>query len=975
MFDEQRSEAAIPADREPGRRTWRRARGERSSRSLGVVLWLSAFFFVTAAFPVEARDKPGPPPAPKVDQAQTAERILAADKLLAEHLKGLYLPDAARTARLVQARDRLRTLLSASGTSAQELSKMFGDLCGGIAGLNELLSEHPHLDLAGDWQAEGIQWQGAFRGGRPEQFLADAARIRAEDRDAPDTFIRRVELLWNHLRPRLKWDQKLQDRTGAALAALAAAAKSLPKENEFARGALLIAICAQRHRIALANPLLDFDRLLIAKAGPPLYSHQCDQYLGRHSVPGPGLVVLENWRKGKPQETVLLKDKLPVGSVHHPDLSYDGRRIAFAFCDHTEAVRENRRYWLYEIGADGNGLKRLTGGQDDALKTFENRKTVLIEDWDPCYLPDGGLLFISTRNQGFGRCHGGRYTPSYTLYRMEGDAGCIRPFSHGEANEWDPAVLQDGRVAFCRWDYINRHDVVYQSLWTIRPDGTAVAHLYGNQTRSPCMITNPLPIPGSRKVLALTTAHHGWSAGSAVVLDPSVGEDGPEPLMRITMDFGFPEGGENWRSGTTATPFPLSEEFHLAALTYAPFCGQGRANQIADFGVYLVDAFGNKVLLYRDPSVSSFSPIPLRPRPMPPALPSHLPSQPKGPWGTFFISDAANSRAGVPRDQIKALRVNRIHTQPRPGAAARGFVANEVVKGVLGTVPLNADGSAAFRAPSEVPLQLQLLDGQGRAVMTMRSFTFLQSGENQSCAGCHEPRLTSPQPTAPLKLMPLDLTPPDYGGDGRIFSFREVVQPVLDRNCIRCHGLDKTEGGINLLGSPVGRGFSQSYNSLCCEKKGYVRLAHRNSESIPSRPDDYFSRAGKLFGIIAEKHKDRVKLPKADLQRIVDWMDLNGQFCGYDGPQWRGSQAAGEEALRKHIAAVFGPALGKQPFPALVNDASLEDSRILKAPLAVEGGGWGQITPAWKNTNDPGYQTMLKLVRETIGAPVSVKKK
>ena len=109
-----------------------------------------------------------------------------------------------------------------------------------------------------------------------------------------------------------------------------------------------------------------------------------------------------------------------------------------------------------------------------------NRNTVLIEDFDPCYLPDGGIAFVSTRCQSFGRCHGGRYTPAYFLYRMDGDGKNIRPLSYGEANEWDPSVLADGRLIYTRWDYINRHDTIYQSLWTMRPDGTGTAHFYGN---------------------------------------------------------------------------------------------------------------------------------------------------------------------------------------------------------------------------------------------------------------------------------------------------------------------------------------------------------------------------------------------------------------------------------------------------------------------------------------------------------------
>ena len=329
----------------------------------------------------------------------------------------------------------------------------------------------------------------------------------------------------------------------------------------------------------------------------------------------------------------------------------------------------------------------------------------------------------------------------------------------------------------------------------------------------------------------------------------------------------------------------------------------------------------------------------------------------------------------LPVGTIAAVRVNRIHTQPRPGARARSLVANEVVKGVLGTVPVEADGSVCFRVPSGEPLQFQALDRQGRAVMTMRSFTFLQPGEVQGCVGCHEPRNSTPfmKSIMPVGLTPRALTPPDYGGDGMPLHFRKIVQPVLDRHCIACHGLTRTEGGVILTslatvaGKPKpGGDFSPAYGALADEKKGYVKLAHRNRETVPSRPDDYFARAGKLYDIITVKHKDRVHLSADDLRRVVEWLDLNCQYCSYEGDQFVSINPNTEQALRQQIAKTFGEVVSKQPIQALVNDAAPEESRILKAPLAVSASGWGQIDPQWKSIQDEGYQKMLALVQSAL---------
>jgi len=385
--------------------------------------------------------------------------------------------------------------------------------------------------------------------------------------------------------------------------------------------ALYMDIRRLRRRILLSHPLLGFQRLLINKRPPPAYAHQSDQYLGRYSGAGDGLVVLDNWRD-EPTEDVLLAGRVPTGSVLHPDLSFDARRVVFSFCDHTVKRREHRRFFLYEIEIDppaaARRLRQLTGTDADPLQGAEGRQSVLIEDFDPCYLPDGGLAFVSTRNQGGVRCHhGGRYCPTYTLYRADGDGGNIRPLAFGEANEGDPSVLHDGRIVWTRWDYINRHDTLFQSLWTTRPDGTGVAHLYGNYSRSPNSIAEARTIPGSHKLVATATAHHSYTNGSIIVIDPRRGQDGPEPLTRITPEVGFPETDEGRPVGNFATPWPLSGELFLVAYSPDGWSRMMRHRENA-YGIYLIDTLGGRELIYRDPDMSCFCPIPIQPRPVPP---------------------------------------------------------------------------------------------------------------------------------------------------------------------------------------------------------------------------------------------------------------------------------------------------------------------------------------------------------------------
>jgi hypothetical protein len=777
-------------------------------------------------------------------------------------------------------------------------------------------------------------------------------------------------------------DSEPRPTLAARLATLAERVQAAGDDAE--RRTLHEQVKALRREIILSHPVLDFERLLINKRPPPGFSHQSDQYLGRYSGLGDGLVVLDDW-KTDPRPTALLSDKLPPGSVLHPDLSFDGRRVLFSYCDHSQPDPSLRRFFIYELQLDGGGLRQITGTAADPLEGFENRQTVLIEDWDPCYLPNGQIAFISTRNQGGVRCHhGGRYCPTYTLYRSNGDGSEIVPMVFGEANEWDPSVLHDGRIIWTRWDYINRHDTIYQSLWTIRPDGTGTAHFYGNYTRNPCSIAEARAIPNSSKVVATATAHHSYTAGSIIVIDPQVGQDGDAPLERVTPEIPFPET-EGWGQKAAATPWPLNEDLFLVAYSLEPHAHQGGKNSANAYAIYLVDTLGGRELIYRDPEQSCFAPIPIRPRPAPPVLPSSLAENADTPTGVFQVSDVYCSTQPIPRGSIRQLRVLRMYPQPTIRVPDRSATLFETPKQVLGTVPVNQDGSVAFRAPAGEPLMFQLLDENGMAVMSMRTFVYLHAGETSTCVGCHEPRHSGPVPI-PLspELQVRQITPsvgPQYAGG---LSFARTVQPVLDRHCIGCHGLEQTEGQIDLLGSmdtgPLKLGTvraSAAYRSLT-QKPGLVSIAHRNQETAFSVPKDYYAHAGRLAQLLLagdDNHEPLGGPAGADpegFQRIVDWLDTNAEFYGdysWNKQEWVQPDPDGERALREHIAGQFGPELAEQPFAALVNTCWPLESRILMAPLATAAGGWGQIADGSNSTAEPGYQEMLRLVRAAIGVP------
>lgn len=849
-----------------------------------------------------------------------------------------------------------------------------------------------------------------------------------------------------------------------------------------------------RRRIIFAHPLLGFDRLLINKCPPPMRSHMCDECLGRWSVAGPGLCVLDHWTEN-PQVTPLLQGKLPVGSTSHPDLSFDAKRVIFGFCDHTvpelagpeaepefllgaigafsfpgltapppftrrlppapltDHVRKaaRRQFFIYEADLDGSHVRQLTGTSSDPMSGWEGRQTALIEDIDPCYLPGGGFAFVSTRCQSFGRCHTGRYAPSFVLYRAEANGANIRRISPGELNEWEPSVLPDGRLLFARWDYVDRENNATAGLWACRPDGTELVHYYKNYSRAPNMTSEALPIPGSHQVVCTATGHHSFTSGSIITLDPRLGQDGLRPVRRITPEVKFQEteedrtyvrdialrgrsfmeptfvppasaGTEAGSAGNYASPYPLGEDLFLAAWSSdrPRYLVRARVNA---YGIYLIDTLGGRELVYRDPDASCFSPIPIRPRPVPPVSPSGVDLNKKE--GTFVVQDvyraSSDIQSQIKPGSIRRLRVIRIDPQPAAGRAYSGPDWEGVVKGIVGTVPVGPDGSVAFRAPADVPLMFQLLDENGMAVMTMRSQTHVRPSETIGCVGCHEPRDTTPGAVAARSAV-RSLDPPagpHYPGG---FSFARTVQPVLDRYCIRCHGLEKKEGGVDLVGTPTSRvntgytlGFTVAFESLLRRpelppivghevigrelrkaiwtREGvpsqqtahfpaappavqWVSLVLPGSQTMASKPRDYYAHAGRLAGFLLSEHREHVVLDRESFERIAQWLDLNAQYYGdysWNRPERRSPSAEGERSLRQHVRAQCGSChvtLADQPLAALINIALPQESRLLRAPLSREAGGWGLCREtAWPDTGSKQYQDMLRTVLSTVGSP------
>jgi hypothetical protein len=760
----------------------------------------------------------------------------------------------------------------------------------------------------------------------PDETFHPSALIEKSDRDPVDVILRRTGELLRDI-----GGMDGAPETGALekeLAEMEKAAAAVDVGEKEKRFEVFARICELRQRIAFSNPLLDFDKLLFIKRHRATFNHMCDQYYGTNAVPGGGVYVLKNPFGEKPEVTDLLENlsvesgrlkgtKLENGSFLSPDLSWDGKSVMFAWVEcignrghikHLDHAKNGhwdrgRCYHLFSFSLDpvtlaASRLKQLTDG------TFN--------DFDPCYLPNGRVAFITERRGGYLRC--GRACPSYTVYDMWPDGSDIRVLSPHENNEWHPSVSHDGMILYTRWDYVDRHGCTAHHPWVMTPDGRDSRAMHGNfstKSKRADMEMDLRAVPGSRKIIGTATPHHGQAYGSIILFDPGVpDDDAMAPVKRVTPEVGFPEsqGGRQ----VYGTPWPLSENYHLCVYDSSmqgKDARQGRKSGMGNYGIYLLDAFGNKILVYRDPEIACLSPMPLRPRQKPPVVPElsqRLASSPP-PTGTMAVMDVYDSLLPWPEGtKIKALRIYQIfpcsvpsggppHETGRRIAEARDSV--NLARRILGTVPVEEDGSAHFTVPALKEVYFQALDENGLAVQSMRSSTWVQPGESLTCHGCHEPKGRAPKQPAhtPLALQRAPSVPkPDVDGTNP-FSYPRLVQPVLDAKCVKCHA-DKAADGAPPLDSQVVTAKLPRPTKVF---RSYDSLIHKFAfwqygDHYRTTPGKFGAKASKLYQLLEEGHYD-VKLDPEEMHRITVWLDSLSNFYGVYEKEGGMAQLRGEE--------------------------------------------------------------------------------
>jgi len=724
----------------------------------------------------------------------------------------------------------------------------------------------------------------------------------------------------------------------------------------------------------LAGPLKDVNEILFVTRLPYNDPHwyanigyYCDDetsraYAGNDLRPDIGKILKLDIRKG----AVTTLFDAQGGSVRDPQVQYDARKLVFSYRPAGEHF-----YNLYEIDVDGSNLRRITSGPFD--------------DIEPTYLPDGDILFISTRCNRWVNCW---MTQVGIMYRCTADGADIRPVSANTEHDNTPWVLPDGRIVYTRWEYVDRSQVEFHHLWAMNPDGTGATILYGNMHPNTVMI-DAKPIPGTNKVLANFSPGHGVSdhSGIATIVSPDAGPDErayarPFHKGRLVRD-----------------PYPLNEDCILAA----------RDKQIC-----LIGADGRtRVLFTLEGDGGVHEPRPIQPRPRERLIP------PRVDWkqatGRFVLSDVYNGRnlPGVRRGEIRKLLV--LETLPKQVNFSGGqdlltWLGTFSLERALGAVPVEADGSAYFEAPAGRQLYFVALDENDLSVKRMQSFTSVMPGETIGCVGCHERREQTPENRAPNALLALQRAPSAieaFHGFPDVIDFPRDIQPILDRHCVACHSYETREGHLILAGD-LGPNWSHSYFNLFAH--GLVADGRNGLGNQP--PRSIGSAASALLTKIDGSHHEAV-LTDHERRLLWLWIETGATYVGsYAGLRNAETQGAAARAGRHILVSGRGVlqrrcgechAIGessdarRRPLPfaidtsrdkrgirrpagayerivldndplarysanILLNFTRPACSPLLLGPLATGAGGFGSCGDVFKDTNDPDYRDLLAAI-------------
>ena len=672
--------------------------------------------------------------------------------------------------------------------------------------------------------------------------------------------------------------------------------------------------------------------------------------------------------------TILLETE--QGCIRDPKVHYDAQKILFAW-----RRKGLSNYNLYEINVDGTNIRQITSGPFD--------------DYEPEYLPDGGIVFVSTRARRWVGCW---LTQVGTIHRCNGDGTDIEMLSTNIEHDNTPSVLPNGKILYMRWEYVDRSQVEFHHLWTMNPDGTNQEIYYGNEV-SWGVFLSCRPVPGDDRVLGIYSPGHGRNDhyGQLAFFSNQYGPDDPRGLEKIEL-------------GHFADPWVFSANTILAAEPHSPprlvvVTRNKNDKKYTARALYEIKNNSKRWITQ--------SPRPIIKRKREQLVVKR--NDPSSATGTHIVVDVYNSQnlEGIQRGDIKKLLI--IETLPKPvnfsgGPDTLSWLGSFNLERILGTVPVEPDGSAYFELPADRPVFYVALDKNDLSCKRMQSFTSVRPGETMSCIGCHNSRshshtnLGDARRIMALKREPSQITP--IPGVPDVPDFMRDVQPVLDKYCIECHNTKDRKGRLSLEGD-MGPTYSIPYYSLAMHSQigdGRNGLGNQPPRSLGSS-------ASPLLRKLEGGHHNR-KASREDWLKVWAWTEAAAPFCGtYGGLRNKKQQNTqlgvfthqanailGRRCLTCHkpdgegTAPLLVTPLGTDDWqrrrrlvgyptgnhervvikndPAryfaldvLVNATRPDQSAVLLAPLAKEAGGWGTCPNVFTSKQDPDYQKMARATR------------
>jgi len=625
---------------------------------------------------------------------------------------------------------------------------------------------------------------------------------------------------------------------------------------------------ANKRAILLANPLLNGDKILTVR-------YQLGNRDRRAMAPELG-TQSNNWsnqesarRKGFNADIVELsnlRDEVQIRTIYKPDntssiadlkLHWDGDRAMF-----TQTMSDNR--WnVFEVKLN-NGEKLIDNPEPD------------LEFYDGTYLPDGRIIANSNIGyQGVPCVNGSDPVGNMVLYTPQSKN--LRRLTFDQDANWNPVIMNNGRVMYTRWEYTDLTHYYTRIVMNMNPDGTEQKALYGSGSMFPNSTFDVQPLPGyASAFVGIISGHHGVArSGRLILFDPAKARKGAAGMLQEIPHRNRPiveEVKDRLVDGVWPQfikPSPLNDTYFLVA---------AKLDKNDLWGIYLVDKFDNVTCLHKMEGEGYISPIAVRKTVTPPAIPDRVKLDDK--QATVFIQDIYEGEGlkGIPRGTVKSLRLHAYeyaYVQTQSDHNWHGIQSGWDIKRMLGTVPVEEDGSVIFKIPANTPVSIQPLDKDGVAVQWMRSWLTGQPGEIVSCVGCHEDQnqIVIPKRVIASQKAPHALTPPE--GGTRSFTFDLEVQPILDRACIACHN---GEGKAFDLrgGKKDGKGYGTSYLNL----HPYVHRQGGEGDMVVLYPYEYHPNTSELVRLLKKGHYN-VQLTDAEWRKIYNWIDYNAPDKGY----------------------------------------------------------------------------------------------